>query len=238
MEAQLTKAITPQAQVIYDLLIRKGEMDAEAIGRELDILPNAVYRAANKLITVGMARKLATYPAKFAAVPAEAALSWYLLATAQQFRQQFNVKPTQRSNDLAPSITVIKDRNSLLVRTDKDAARAKQSIDYIVSGLEVPDETVMVYRQAVARGVRVRKLVQRQAEISDSSLAEWRRNGIDVRLCPDLGTRMFIFDERIVYLTSYSVDHKDRAFGIRFDYPPLAVLLRNLFKQYWSDAKD
>ncbi len=232
------KPVTPQAKTIYKLLSKKGALSAQQIGEELGVLPNAVYRSADKLIGLGMVCQLDSYPVQYKAVPANVALNWYLLAAAQGFRQEFSVTVSSAGKTQpSPSITFIKDRQSLLKRTNNDTTRSRDSINFIVSGIEVPDETILAYRKAITKGAKVRVLVQRKQETTTEKLEKWQDIGAAVRQSENIGVRLFVFDSRVVYFTSYNAASKGKAFGIRFEYEPLANLMNELFEQHWQASK-
>lgn len=237
------KTVSEQSAVVYNLLQHENrEMSAQEIAKSLDILPNAVYRVANRLVELGMLSRVESWPMKFKAVPANSAMNWYLLAVAQNFREDF-VQDTQdkkkdKSQPEALNISFIRDRKNLLERTNRDAREAKKSINFIVSGLEVPDDTVLAFRRASAKGVVIRAIVQKRKETSKEKLEKWQDLGAETRYLHDIGVRMFIFDSRIVYITSYSSSAKEKAFGIRFMYPPVAVQMEALFEQNWQRAKN
>jgi hypothetical protein len=48
--------------------------------------------------------------------------------------------------------------------------------------------------------------------------------------------RLFIYDKKIVYLTSFDAKNPGSAFGVRFDYSPLALQMSQLFEQNWQLA--
>lgn len=221
---------------IYNLLLSNGSMTASEIGAQLDILPNAVYRANKQLLSIGIIDKSDTYPVTFNPVPVSSALGWFLIEAQRNFRQTFGDGNQVHNLTTSPKITFIKNRTDLLNRTDKDAISATKEIKFIVSGLEVPDSTVLAYRKAITKGVEVKALVQkRKANIG--RLEQWQDFGVEVRQVNDLELRLFIIDSRIVYMTSYSQNKKEAAFGIRFEYPPFAALMSELFEQKWLSAQ-
>lgn len=235
------KTVSEQSADVYRLLEEKKEpLTANQIADELKILPNAVYRVANKLIDIGMLQKEGSYPVYFKAVGTNSAMNWYLLAVAESFREEFTQKSKKlikKNSSNFPSISFIKDRESLLIKTNQDARQAKKSIDFVVSGLEVPDATVLAFRKPAVKGVKIRAIVQRKKEASKEKLEKWQDIGAYVKYLPDIGIRMFIFDSSIVYLTSYSSTSKEKAFGIRFAYAPIALQMETLFEENWKKAK-
>jgi sugar-specific transcriptional regulator TrmB len=232
------KTVSPQATEIYRLIGDGQVLTAQEIAHELNILPNAVYRVTKKLADLGMIEKLGDYPARYRALPIQAAMSYYLMAATSSFRREFNIKkPSQTAKNSGPTISLIKDRPSMLRRGASDARAAKQSIDIIVSGHDVPDETVMAYRKATTIGIPVRMIVHQISQLDSSQTKRWQEIGVVVRYLPDLEVRMIIYDKQIVYITSYDAKSPRSAFGVRFAYEPLALQMSELFEQNWQKAK-
>jgi len=233
--SSVLRVASPQAVSIYQLLSSRKALTAKEIGDELCIMPNAVYRAVKQLIAVGVVEQRGSHPVRYAILPRSAAMGWFLMAAQQSFLQTFGAADGEQPNN-ATSMSVVKTRDALLAKTDKDTNLAKDAIDFIVSGLEVPKESILAYHEAVARGVKIRVLLQERKDTSREKLKEWLALGADIRRTSDLSLRMFIFDSKIVYLTSYSQRNKEEAFGLRFKYPPLAILLNDVFEQRWQTA--
>jgi sugar-specific transcriptional regulator TrmB len=226
--------VSPQAVSIYKQL-KYGSLSAQEIGEKLGILPNAVYRSAKELINLGVVERVEDYPVRFRTASAQKAQSLYLQAAIREFRQKFAVIPEAKNDE--PAISIIKDRESLLKREDIDVRAADSSINFIVSGLEVPDSTVLAFRKAATMGVKIRSIVQQKRETSPERLENWRDLGAQVKYLPNLKLRLVVIDNHITYLTSYDPKNKARAFGIRFDYAPFALQMNELFEQHWQKAQ-
>lgn len=234
------KFLSPQSRSLYKLLIRNEALNSKEIGGKLGILPHAVYRSIKPLISIGLVEKIKGYPARFKIATPSSAIDAYLLKTKENFLQSFFPKgissETQTNKEL--SISFIKDRPELLERSNQDMSQAKQEVEILVSGLEVPAETILEYKRACERGVKIRTLVQRLDETNREMLHNWRKIGIDVRYFPLLEARIIIFDSEIVYITSYNPEIKDESIGIRFNYPPIAKLMKELFEIRWATSKE
>lgn len=234
----MLKTVSPQATNMYRLLGDGRVLTAHQIADELDILPNAVYRVAKKLADLGMIEKLGDYPARYRALPVQAAMSYYLMAATSSFRREFGVQnPSQTSKSHGPTISLIKDRPSMLRRSEIDTRNACQSIDIIVSGHNVPDETVMAYRKATTMGIPVRMIIHQKSQAQGSQVSRWKEIGISVKYLPYLEVRMIIYDKQVVYITSYDSKRPGSAFGVRFAYEPLALQMSELFEQNWQKAR-
>jgi hypothetical protein len=100
----------------------------------------------------------------------------------------------------------------------------------------IPDEIYLAHRKAIAQGARVRRIVHQKDRRFTSINEEWKKMGAEVRYLPDFSLRMLIYDKRIVYITSFDPDSPTSAFGVRFEYEPLAMQMTELFEQNWQKA--
>lgn len=125
----------------------------------------------------------------------------------------------------------------MLRRSEIDTRNACQSIDIIVSGHNVPDETVMAYRKATTMGIPVRMIIHQKSQAQGSQVSRWKEIGISVKYLPYLEVRMIIYDKQVVYITSYDSKRPGSAFGVRFAYEPLALQMSELFEQNWQKAR-
>lgn len=232
------KTVSVQTSAVYKLLSNGRALSAQEIAEELGTLPNAVYRVAQKLVSMGMVEQLDSYPVRFKALPAQTALSLYMVAATQNFKREFGLTQTAATvvSDV-PTISLIKDRPSLLRREEVDVRAATQSVDFIVSGHEVPDATMLAFRKAVTIGVPVRMIIHQSSQINSRQTAKWKEIGVQIRYLPDFEMRLFIFDKQTVYMTSYDTKKPNSAFGVRFAYVPLALQMSEVFEQNWQKAK-
>jgi sugar-specific transcriptional regulator TrmB len=230
--------VSPQAVAIYRRLDSQQSYSAQNIANELNILPNTVYRAIKELTGLGLVERVESYPLSFKKASPQKAMSLYLQAAAQNFRHQFGTKPESLITTAEePLVTLVKDRSDMLHRENSDVRAAIQSIDFIVSGLEVPDAMVLAFRKAATVGVAIRAIVQQKRETSSERLERWQELGATVKYLPGLKLRLVVIDQRISYLTSYNPSDRNSAFGVRFDYEPLAVQMSEVFEQNWQHAQ-
>lgn len=232
------KTVSKQAGTVYRLINSNESLSIQEIAEKLDILPNGIYRATNKLENLGLIERVGGYPVRYRAVPAATAISMYLTATALSLREGLAINPKHVKKENRPMISFIKDREASLKKTGADALLAKESIDYIVSGYEVPDETYISFRKAAISGVRIRTIVQSKSEIAGGKLEKWQDIGAQVRYLPNLGLRLFIYDRQVIYIASYDKNNPSSMFGVRFKYAPLAEQMTELFEQNWQKAKE
>lgn len=229
--------LTPQAIQIYRLLLKEGILSASHIGKRLGIFPNAVYRSAHLLETVGLITVTHTYPQAFRPIPLERSIEVFLLLQRQWLLATFSRRA--HTSDVVPpfAIQFLKDRIDMLGRYVGDVSVAGRTVDLVVSGLEVPAEVVLADTRALKRGVRIRILVQQQAQLDRTMLGNWLRQGKEVRVIPTIFARIIIIDKHTVYLMSYDPHDNEKAIGIRFAYEPIAQLMQLIFDTQWRTGK-
>lgn len=238
----LLKSVSPQTTQVYNLLLKQKALTARQIGKRLNILPNAVYRSIKPLIRLGCVEGLGNHPVQFRIKPINQALNSYLFASRENFLQTFFPRgiTTQKTQDkkLVESLNIsfIKDRKELLEYSNKDMNKAKSEVNFIVSGLEVPAEIILGFKQAFDRGVKLRFLVQRLDEVNKQMLKNWKKLGINVKYFPLLEARIIIIDSKITYITSYNPNNQEEGIGVRFNHPPIAKFLNELFEARWRIA--
>lgn len=232
MQNILGKILSPQANKVYCLLNQGGEFTAKEIGRKLKVFPNAVYREIKRLEDLGLVQEIGKYPVMYKAKKPEEAASFL----TDLIRQSFFKNQIGSSNLL--QLSFIQNRKELLLLTNKDTKQAQESLDIIVSGHEVPAETILAQKRAADRGVRVRMLIQDLGASSKERIRTWQKMGIEIRYLKYMQARIFVFDRKIVYFTSYSESKNQEAIGMRFEYEPYARLMGELFEQKWREGKD
>lgn len=228
--------ITPQAKAIYSLLSDKKPLTAVQIADKLNILPHAVYRATKVLIDYGFVRKMGRYSTLYMKSDPEGPIDLYTSAMKTYLTEAFSAKNKPGSNLL--DISFIQSRDQLIEMTNRDVDNAQKSISFIVSGHEVPAETILAYKHAVERGVNVRQLIQDLDAASRDMLKSWKNAGINIRYFPNMESRIFVYDSQIVYFTSYNPDKNPEALGVRFNYAPIACIMNDVFEKKWKSAKE
>ncbi len=232
MENLLLKSISPQSVKVYNLLIKNGPLLADQIGKKINILPNTAYRNLKELMSLGFVEKSTKYPAVYRAkIPSET-IGLFTNLIIQSFHQTFASLGKQEEMDL--KISFIQNRKDLLKQAEKDAYKAQRQINRIVSGDSVPPETTLAFKSAAERGVKIRSLVQGVSEGKPEVVNSWRKMGMEVKFTQSINTRIVTYDGLITYFASYNKKHPQEALGVRFDYPPLAALMDEMFESRWK----
>jgi sugar-specific transcriptional regulator TrmB len=230
--------IPPQARAIYQLLSKKGPLSAKKIAQELAVLPHAVYRSTRILVKYGFVQTLDGYPTKYGALSSSDGIDNYLRSLRLAIAE--TILPDRQASNLATQLDVvfINNRSDLLEKSNIDIGNTTKEACFIVSGLEVPAETMLAYKKALGRGIHIRIIIQNLDETKRDMLTVWKLMGIQVRHFPLIEARILIFDSKIAYLTSYNPSEQEIGTGVRFNYPPIATIMQQLFEQRWAKAKE
>lgn len=235
-------SLPPQAIAIYRLLLAGKVLSAREIGKSLGIFPHGAYRAIKVLMLLGCVEKVGKLPIRFKAKSVSESLDIYLLVHRQWFEKNFSGyekrEEEKRESKKVLDIVFIQDRQSLMERSTRDLEYVNEEVCLLISGHEAPAETMLQHKRALERGVTVKILVQHFTPKNMEMLWNWQRMGIQVRLGPTTGARVFIFDSRVVYIASYNLKQESEAIGVRFNYGPIARLMRGVFIKQWGMAKE
>ncbi|RJQ24447.1 hypothetical protein C4577_07750 [Candidatus Parcubacteria bacterium] len=237
-------AISPQSQSLYLALLNSSKpLSAQEIASKLHIFPNSVYRLTTELTQIGLITKSDQYPYKFSAKPVNEGLSLFLLYQNVWFSQKFSnfkkrvvekekIPPSQQIN-----LSFIQSRDQLMKESEIDVAKATRSIDLLRSGHEIPADLMFEMIKAKNRNVVTRMLIQDYSKENANMVTNWQKNGILVRKTTLLHLRLMIYDSSIVYFTSYKHANSQKDMGMKINYPPFAVILSQLFEEWWQKAE-
>jgi sugar-specific transcriptional regulator TrmB len=229
--------ITAQAKKIYNALYIDKPLTAVQISDKLNILPHAVYRSVKVLVEFGFVRRLGRYSTLFMKNDPAGPIDLYVHDFKTHLLKSFSSNEFNNATGPMTSIEFISNRPELIKETDIDLGRAQYDACFIVSGLEVPNETVLAFKKALDKGVHIRIIVQNLNEVKKKHLEYWQNMGIEVKHFASIEARIIIFDSKICYITSYDPKKKEEGTGARFSYPPVAIVMQSLFEQRWKKAK-
>lgn len=231
--------LTPKrSEQIYKILVSHNQLNAKEIANIISCTPNAVYRDIRPLLSLGLAEIVNNKPICYRASTLSQAEELYMRAALFSFRQQFSNKTSKKIDNSLPSLSFVKDRNSMRIVTEQEAKKAKKTICIITSGHKVADSTLNIYRSATTRGVKLKAIIENHPDKNPNvDIEAYKIMKADTRYLPNLGMRLYIFDDKTVVLTSYDPRYPMRAFGIRFTYGPVAIQLQELFNQRWEQSE-
>lgn len=229
-----------QAEKIYKLLLAKNKpLTAYQIAEKFNIFPNAVYRDIYKLEKYNLVQKSPTRPMRFNALQPKEGLETFLLSHRNWFSESFvgNSLTSNYQSDPSLDLSFIRDRNDSVYRSTQDLKQAKVQVLQIVSGLELPADTMLEIKNAIDRGVTIKIIVQTLSENNRELLENWKRLGVKLKSTKSISSRLILIDNHITYLMSYNPDQESENIGIRFNYRPITTLMQEIFEKRWQSAK-
>jgi len=240
MGMQIKSPLPKQTKDIYSLLLRRGQLNAEQIGKELDIFPHAVYRSIDQLKSLGCVNQLGKHPAFFAAQPVNESVEIFTLLQREWFLRAFleSRKKNNAFDGEQLNITFIESREMMFEISVEDMEKTNKEFCLFISGDEKPAEVTLAQNNLIKRGVVIKTLAQRRDSENEQMLQSMKRAGEEVRIHPVVNARILIFDRHIVYVTSYDPTNHLKSTGIRFEYAPLGQLMHGLFMHYWEQGKE
>jgi len=231
--------ITKQSVATFKCFSKEEPLTVLQIATHLDVFPHSLYRNLEELENLGLVKKMDGHPTRYVSLSLSDAWFSYVDVQRQLFEQLYSEKNNKLDQTIKDKInlTFLKTRSELLKLLETDIKSANQRIEHIVSGLELPAETMLEYKKAVDRKVDLWFIVQNLNELNRGLLFNWQKMGFKVRYYPELEARIIVIDRKVVYFTSYYFQRKEEAIGVRFAYLPIARQMSELFKQRWSVSK-
>lgn len=233
---QIKAPLPKQTMDIYSLLLKRGSLNAEQIGKELQIFPQAVYRSIEQLKAMGCINKESGYPARFGAIPVTESVETFSLLQREWFLKAFIAAQSKKANFAGkePVISFIESREQMFEKMLPDFENVTQEVNLLISGDEAPAEIMLAQKNIVDRGGIVRTLVQKRNKDNEHFLQTRKKMGEQVRAHALVNARLMLFDKKIAYVMSYDPTNFIKSTGIRFEYAPFAQLMNMLFLQYWE----
>ena len=232
---------TPQATLIYKLLLKeKRSLTIRQLALKLDVLPQGLYRVMKQLQHYGLVISKENYPVKYQALTISESVDNFLLQLRHQLLENLSdvssFKGENQGLSKIPDVSFIQGRNCSINKSTEDLKLSKANVEMIVSGNEIPAETILECKRAIIRGVGIKILAQKSEGNNGEMLRNWKRLGIEVRIGNYTGARIFVYDSYITYISSYDIDKETEAFGVRFKYQPIALMMKQIFEKYWQNA--
>ena len=233
---------TPQTALVYKLLLKeKQPLTVHQLALRLNVAPQGLYRVVKQLQHYGLVIGRGNYPSKYKAIAVSESADTFLLQLRHQLFETLSdsssSKEKSRGSSEMPDISFIQGRDHSITKSTEDLKLSKTSVDMIVSGGEIPAETILECKRAIMRGVRIRMLTQENEDDNKEMFQNWKRLGIEVRTGNYTGARIFLYDSYVVYIISYDADKKTEALGVRFKHRPIVLIMRQIFGKYWQNAK-
>lgn len=236
------KGISPQGYNFYKLVHTRGTLTTRDIATSLHTHPNAIYRIAHYLTKVGLIEELPTTPVTFRAITIDDAKKNYLSYQQAQFESLLgslspDILSTRQTEDY--QVSFIQGREEIFECCAQDLRNAKQEARFIVLGLPigVSPELMLEQKNAVARGVPVRIIVQEYSSANRNTIRSWKLQGLDVRQGKPIGFHLLLIDGSISFLMYYDQKDKTKRYAVRIVHQAINLQLQKIFNNHWKTAK-
>lgn len=234
--------ISPQSQALYQILLGSAKpLSAKDLASKLNIYPSILYRLTKPLIDMGLITKTIKYPIQFRAKPLGDGLSLFLLYQNEWFSKNFNLSGKKGSGIIPKSdeigLSFIQSRDELMNQSAVEISKATTSVDILRSGHEIPADVILAITEAKKRNVTTRMLIQDYTRENAEQVRYWQKNGILVRKSSQRHIRLLTFDNSVIYFMSYKNTDSSKDLGVKISYPPFAIILSQLFQQWWEEAE-
>lgn len=232
--------LTRAESVCYQFLIKEGAATPNDLAKKLGFLPNAVYRLMDGLMKKGFVVKLDTKPATYQPVPPEIALGAFSKQKTREFEEQ-TMRALQllefKKTPYPTRVDVLTGRNAMFSAYIALAKEAKSEILIISIGEGVNDETKLVNRDALERGVSIKLIAHRYDKSNEQLLKNWVKMGIEVRHVPDWGFHLVIVDSTKSILAINNPKRTEERVSLLIENKGLSNALRTYFFTMWKKAQ-
>lgn len=235
MEETKSQNLSPHSLAVYKLLADGNSLTPKELAEKLKFLPQAIYPLIRRLEFAGLIQKSGKYPSRYSPTPANQAVEQYLFLQRKWLKNIVGKTTNNTSNLL--DVSFIQGKKAHLKQFVKDVPLAKKEIKFIVIGLPVTPEVVLVKKRAQEKGVAIKILVQYPTKENLLMLESWQKMGFEVRTCTPIGAHLFLFDTDVAYLGSYDPHDPDTRVIVRFANQNIATQLDHLFEEKWRESR-
>ena len=225
----------------YQLLVSQGARTAYEVATKLNMFPNAVYRLMQGLGEKGFVVKLETRPATFQPIPPTTAVTYFSQFKMKQI-EELKLRAIERvsktgSNKPETQINVLTGRNAMFSTYLRLAKDATKEILIISIGESVNDDTKLVNRDCIERGVAIKLIAHRYDKSNEQLLKNWVAMGVEVKHVPDWGFHLVICDGKQSIFAINNPTRTEERLSLLIDNKGLSSALRTYFFTLWKKAK-
>ncbi|MFO0970832.1 MAG: helix-turn-helix domain-containing protein [Candidatus Saccharimonadales bacterium] len=229
-----------ELQLYTVMAAKRCPMSAQDVAGQLMVFPNAVYRMFEALEEKNLIRFVAKRPIRYEVIAREnglrAAYSTHVHDLAGLLGRAIGGDLTGTTDTGGARLIV--GRESMYREYMKLAHQAQKTIDVFAIGIAFSDDLHHVQREAIARGVYIRHVVQELQPANYHIVSKWQRLGVSVRhYREERGFHITIIDGLAAMITfsdpANTVDRLslvlNQAFAVR--------LFQAQFESIWQQAK-
>ena len=232
--------LTKHESACYVNLLREGSLTGRQLANVTGIIPNAVYRLINNLISKGFVTSLDTTPTTYQALAPQIAIPAFLKNKTQTL-EETSAKAIQELTNIktqAPQTRVdfIASRQKMFSSYVEFAKAAKEEGLIISIGEPVPDEIKLINRDLMDRGVKIKFIVHKYGKENKELLQSYVKMGYEVKHFSDQGYHLMIFDGKVSILVSSNPKNPAERTGMIIYSEGVARAHRSYFYSVWEKA--
>lgn len=224
----------------YIILLEKGSLSVREIAKEINVLPNALYRLLNKLVTKGLVSVSGNNPKVYNALPPSIALE---LLTKQKIKELEEAKNSaiavfskQKTKAQETTINLLKNKHEFFTKYLELAKQAKKEILVVSIGEPIPDEIKLVNRDAVARRVDFKMIAHKYDDENRNLLKSYKTMGWEIRHYPGGGFHLFVIDGMKSVLAVNNPKNTSERVAFQIFSRGLSKALQDYFYSIWEKA--
>lgn len=220
---------------LYEHLLEHESLTAKKAAVLSNEFPAAEYRLFEQLEKLGLIVRSNGRPAVFTALPKKVGLK----AAYLQFRSGLELLIVRIGGGAGEHHTeIIVGRRALYKRYIELAEQSKHEICIYAIGIAFSKELVSSQESALARGVRIRHVLQ-QVKPSNFHVAyKWQRLGVRLRHAPsERGFHMMLFDGKTALISFSNPNNTDDRLSLLTNNPAALRLFEADFRHIWANAR-
>jgi sugar-specific transcriptional regulator TrmB len=228
--------LSKEAVRLYELLLQKGQLSAQAAATYTLDHPSAEYRLFYALEAKDLVRRLAGRPRQFEALPLGQGLQASFVDKQFELKQLLGsaVRPPQPEQGDA----VLVGRQALYRLYIKLARHAQHEICVYSIGIAYSRVLEQTQVAAVRRGVRIRHVVQERKVSNYHIIHKWQRAGVKLRhLQRSRGYHLTIIDNTHAIVTFSDPADTEQRISLVTTHSAAVDVLQAQFDQLWSESR-
>ncbi len=229
--------LSKNAIEVYERTLQNGPTTASAVADDVVRYPSAQYRLFYALEEFGLVFRKSGRPRAWLAIEPERAFQHALAHKKSLIEERY--AQTQGLEISASNTDVLYGKDALYSAYIRYAEQALSTIDVFAIGVAYSKDLMTTQRKVLARGVRVRHVVQEIMLRNLHIVRTWQRLGVDVRHLPSKrGLHLMIFDESIVIVSfSDPIDTENRL-SLVLTNPAQVKMFVAMFQGIWRESSE
>lgn len=231
--------LTPDEAKCYQSLVSSGAMPPKTLANNIHILPNAVYRLLESLITKGFAVRLDSHPTTFQAIPPQVAIPAFSKNQIRGLEEAQSLSLADLTSAPVKNLTEIKiltGRNAMFQKAADMINEAKKEVLIISIGEPTPEEITLADRDALARGVIINFIAHKYDKENQALLESWAKMGLVIRHYPGSGYHLSITDGKTCLIAASNPKNPAERVSMFITSPDLSRAMRSYFYSLWAKS--